>query len=439
MINLIQLENWSVQSLLEPKVNYSNRFNFAKISEFLIKNRSIINIENNKEYKRVTVKINNNGVILRDIAIGLDIGTKKQFFAKAGQFIISKIDARNGAFGIIPDELDGAIVTNDFPVFDVDESKINPHFLLLITTTAEFIKFAQSCSSGTTNRQRMDIDLFLNQKIPLPPISIQNEIVANYNNKIRSAEVLLSEANNLEGEIENYFLQQLGLNPFQIKGKNTKLQITSYENLDRWDFFSTNTRISTELKTAKYTLSTIGQSFEFIRRSFNKLQFKNSTFRYIEIGAIDANKGILTAKTVDLKNAPSRANQVVRQGDLIIGTTRPYLKKFAIVNSEYDGCVCSSGFSIIKPSANYYLPYLHQFLKCSYGVEQLKNKMTGGLYPAITESELKEIKIPFPSIEKQKEIMSLITFKRENILINTELITSIKIEAQKSFENLIFS
>ena len=41
---------------------------------------------------------------------------------------MSKIDARNGAYGIVPAELEGAIVTNDFPVFDVDTKKIIPHF-----------------------------------------------------------------------------------------------------------------------------------------------------------------------------------------------------------------------------------------------------------------------------------------------------------------------
>ena len=184
-INFLKLENWSVQALLESKVDYSNKFELAKIGQFLFKNRNIVNIEDEITYTRVTVKINNNGVILRDTVKGVIIGTKRQFLAKAGQFIISKIDARNGAFGIIPNELDGAIVTNDFPLFDVNEKKINPHFLLLITTTKEFIKFAQSCSSGTTNRQRMDIELFLNQKIPLPSIAEQNKIVNNYKNKIK--------------------------------------------------------------------------------------------------------------------------------------------------------------------------------------------------------------------------------------------------------------
>lgn len=437
-IDLVLLENWSVQGLLDAKFNYSNKFEQARIGDFLIKSRNVVNIEDDKEYNRVTVKINNKGVILRDTEKGVNIGTKKQYRAIAGQFIISKIDARNGAFGIIPNELDNAIVTNDFPLFDVNTNKINIQFLLLITTTKVFIKFAQSCSSGTTNRQRMDIDLFLNQKIPLPKLEEQNKIVKNYFDKINEAEKLQNKAQDLETEIEKYFLEQLGLKPFSLKEKTTGLQTTDYKLLDRWDFFSTDTRIAIELKKSKFELSSIGKSFRFAKRSFNKALYKQETFKYIEIGAIDPTKGILEAKNVELTKAPSRATQHVKEGDLIIGTTRPYLKKFAIVSSEYDNDVCSSGFSIIEPSEEYHLPYLHQFLKCTYGIEQLKNRMTGGLYPAITESELKEIKIPFPKAETQRKIMALIDLKKANILNKKELIVSIKAEAKQEFEQEIF-
>ncbi len=235
-IQLLQLENWSVQSLLESKVLYSNKFELAKIGDFLIRNRNLIDIEDDKNYNRVKVKINNNGVELRDTEKGSNIGTKKQYLVKAGQFIISKIDARNGAFGIIPKELEGAIVTNDFPLFDVNIKKINPQFLLLITTTKEFIKFAQSCSSGTTNRQRMDMDLFLNQKIPLPSIKEQDEIVNAYNIKIQEAKRLEDKANKLIDESAEFFMKELGYetNQSQQRNKSRGLRFISYLELEKW-------------------------------------------------------------------------------------------------------------------------------------------------------------------------------------------------------------
>jgi len=198
-VEFANMSNWSVSALRDMNFNYSAQFPLLRIGDFLIRSRKIINIDDETIYKRVKVKINSNGVVLRDTEKGVNIGTKKQYLAKTGQFIVSKIDARNGAFGIIPDELNNAIVTNDFPLFDVDITKINPHFLPFVTTTKEFIKFAQSCSSGTTNRQRMDIDMFLEQKIPLPSLDEQQKLVGNYYENIKEAQTLKTQA---ESEFE---------------------------------------------------------------------------------------------------------------------------------------------------------------------------------------------------------------------------------------------
>jgi len=60
-----------------------------------------------------------------------------------------------------------AIVTNDFPLYGVYYNKYKFSFFAIYNTTKKFIKFAQSCSSRTTNRQRIDVDIFLEQKVSL--------------------------------------------------------------------------------------------------------------------------------------------------------------------------------------------------------------------------------------------------------------------------------
>ncbi len=438
-VDFTQLVSWSSYALLGKNLIYTQKYSFVRIGEFLKRNKEQVQIEDGVLYKRPTIRINGNGISLRDEVDGKNIGTKNQFRIYKDQFLLSKIDARNGAFGVVPQELDKGIITGNFWTFDVDYTLINPHYLTLLTGTKEFQKLCQTASVGTTNRNYLQEDLFLNFEIPLPKLTEQEVLLSNYNKKINQASILEQQSSDLEGEIEKYYLEQLGLKPFSLKEKITSLQTTDYASLDRWDFFSTDTRIAIELRKSKFPLSSIGQSFRFAKRSFNKATYKQDTFKYIEIGAIDPTKGILEAKEVAIKKAPSRATQIVNEGDLIIGTTRPYLKKFAIVTEEYNNDVCSSGFCIIQPSKEYHLPYLHQFLKCTYGIEQLKNKMTGGLYPAITEPELKEIKIPFPDVDTQKEIMTLIELKKENILNNKSLIASIRIEAEQEFEKAIFS
>ncbi len=99
---------------------------------------------------------------------------------KEGDFILSGIDARNGAFGIVPKELDGAVVTNDFWYFELNENIINKHFFLELTSTSWFDEICRLGSDGTTQRIRLQKDKFFNQEIYLPPLDEQQEFISKF-------------------------------------------------------------------------------------------------------------------------------------------------------------------------------------------------------------------------------------------------------------------
>ncbi len=71
--------------------------------------------------KRIRVLLNAKGVIKRPEKKETK-GATKYFIRKAGQFIYGKQNVHKGAFGIIPDELDGFESTSDLPAFDVDDT-----------------------------------------------------------------------------------------------------------------------------------------------------------------------------------------------------------------------------------------------------------------------------------------------------------------------------
>lgn len=413
--------------------------NVITLREILIPYKQTIKKEEMIKNKwQIISKINFGGeLFLRDLE---EIKTYKGSLnlVPDNAIIYSKINVRHGCIYFHEEGQIPFGVSSEYPTFKFDATKVSGKFLHKVLRSNAFKTLLNSKTTGIS-KARVKQEEFLDIQIPLPSINEQNKLIENYSNKLKKIEDLEKTANDLEGEIEKYFLEQLALKPFSIKEKSAKLQTTDYFLLDRWDFFSTDTRIVSELRKSKFELTSIGNSFHFAKRSFNKSKYIADTFKYIEIGSIDPIKGILEVKEIAVNKAPSRATQMVLEGDLILGTTRPYLKKFAIVTKEYHNNVCSSGFSVIKPSEEYHLPYLLQFLKCTYGVEQLKNKMTGGLYPAITEAELKEIIIPFPNKEIQKEIMTLIELKKENILNNKESILSIRAKAEQEFENAIFN
>jgi len=160
------------------------------LGDLLTRSDKAVNINPLETYKQVTVKLWGLGVILRDIVSGSEISAAKRYEAKPGQFILSKIDARNGAFGLVPLDLDGAVVSGDFPVFDINPDRLEPKYLEWKSKTKEFVGLCRVASEGTTNRVRLKEDKFLRLKFLLPPLPEQQRIVA----KIEALAVKIAEA-----------------------------------------------------------------------------------------------------------------------------------------------------------------------------------------------------------------------------------------------------
>lgn len=167
------------------------------LKEILTKADEWIDIKPDEVYREVTVRLWGKGVIQRREVAGAEIAATRRQVVRSQQFILSRIDARNGAFGLIPDHLDGAIVSNDFPVFNLNRSLIIRGFLNWMSKTGWFVDLCKKASEGTTNRVRLKEERFLEAEIPLPPLSEQRRIVARIEElatKIKEACLLRQQA-----------------------------------------------------------------------------------------------------------------------------------------------------------------------------------------------------------------------------------------------------
>lgn len=179
ILNKLPQENEKIKKLQEI-LRKGHRYPRVKLEELLIQKLNRIEIENDKVYKQITIKLYGKGVKLRQEVLGSEVKTEGQYIVDAGDFIMSKIDARNGAFGIVPYDLDKAIVTSSFPYFKIDTSKVVPNFLLYIVTQERFYKQINEMVSGATGRRSVEVKDFLQLQIPLPPLEIQKEIVEKF-------------------------------------------------------------------------------------------------------------------------------------------------------------------------------------------------------------------------------------------------------------------
>ncbi|MFN3199584.1 MAG: restriction endonuclease subunit S [Bradymonadia bacterium] len=96
---------------------------------------------------------------------------------KAGQFIYSKLDFLNGAFGLIPPELDGFESTSDLPCFDI-RGEVDPTWLVAHVSRPAFYKRYRGSAIGSRKAQRVSPAEFLASRVTFPPLDEQVAIGA---------------------------------------------------------------------------------------------------------------------------------------------------------------------------------------------------------------------------------------------------------------------
>ncbi|NPB03449.1 MAG: hypothetical protein GXO39_03415 [Thermotogae bacterium] len=204
-----EAEKLMASALHEIFEKLSKQYQIARFEELMSpipKKERKITLEKDKEYKLVTVKMHARGVILREIKKGSEIKAKHLYLVHAGEFIFSRIDARNGAMGFVPPELDGAVVSQDFPVMILDQTKALQKYIEYYIKRPELEQMIQDYSTGTTNRQRIsEEELVKILKIPLPPLEEQKRIVAYLDRISERAQKLVKLYEEREKELEQLF------------------------------------------------------------------------------------------------------------------------------------------------------------------------------------------------------------------------------------------
>ena len=172
----------------------------VRLGDVLTRSQESITLEPDQRYREITVRMWGKGVVQRRALLGAEVAAQRRFVARLGQFILSRIDARNGALGIVPAALDGAIVTNDFPLFSVNQQRLLPAYLGWACKATSFVDQCRRASEGTTNRVRLQERKFLEQEVPLPPLAKQRRVAARIEElagHIQEARDLRQQSNDL--------------------------------------------------------------------------------------------------------------------------------------------------------------------------------------------------------------------------------------------------
>lgn len=137
-----------------------------------------------------------------------------------------------------------------------------------------------------------------------------------------------------------------------------------------------------------------------------KAKFGAGDFVYIDISSVENGTGRVSLENrLSVDKAPSRARRVVKNNDVIISTVRPNLKAFAILQNLPDKIIASTGFAILRAKSSLEPYYLYLTIRSSSSIDQMVARMGKGSYPSINQNDVEQIKIPFPPLPVQREII----------------------------------
>ena len=364
------------------------------------KGKKLLETKTNYPYIRVTdfndfgsIDLNNIQYITEDI------------YNEIKNYIISKDDiyisiaGTIGKTGIIPNELDGANLTENAAKFVFDNSKYDKFFLLYFTNSIPFLEQI-GLATKTVAMPKLALTRLKEVEIPLPPFEEQKRIV---------------------DKLDNLF------------AKIDKAIALHQKNIDEADIFmaSVLNDVFVELEE-KYGLIKINDVVVKTKNK-NPLNEKDTPFTYIDISSID-NKlfKIVEPKQLIGSEAPSRAKKEVFQGDIIYSTTRPNLKNIAIVSENYNNPIASTGFCVLRTNEKTINYYLFYFLITEKLFEQIEPNIRGAQYPATSDNDLKNCNIPNTPYETQQKVVSYL----DEISNKMEKIKQIQKEKMQSLKEL---
>ena len=378
----------------------------VKLGEALRFSRETAEIDPLMTYKQVTVKLHHKGVVLREEKMGQQIKSK-QYLAKTGQFIISRIDARNGAMGLVPTELDGAIVTNDFLLYDIDETKLFSRYFDYLTSTEGFVQKCISASEGTTNRVRLKPEKFLEIEIPLPPLDEQKRIVERVESLMARVEEARRVRAEAVGDVVALFESTVDKIFYFTKsfGKKALSNLTS----------KIGSGCTPKGGHANYPDSGV----PFIRSlNIRTRKFQWDDIAYIYRSTHDSMKGTQ-----------------VKSNDVLLNITGASIGRVACAPSDLVEANVNQHVAIIRPIDKINPQYLMYWISQPAVQKTINDQQKGATRQALTKKQIENFEIPLPPLQIQHRIVTYL----DSLQSKVDELKKLQAEIEKEMEELISS
>lgn len=366
------------------------------------------------------------------------------FAAYPGDIVLSKIDARNGAIGLLPPEINKAVVTAEFPVFSLDTSRLDGDFLKLVLRTGRFLDALRLRASGTTGRKRITPVAFKDLCIPLPPLVRQRSVVASFLKKLQHAASLEANASAVEARAAEAFESAVGL-AAAIRLPEQPILIAWFQDIDRWSHEGI-LRSSQRITDSEPRFSTVPlRSLAEIKYGLQKSPANRPGSHarpYLRVANVQ--RWRLALDEIKSINVPDidMPKYRLEKGDLLLceGNSADLVGRGAIWDDEIADCVHQNHIIRIRLDPKRALPeFVLSVINSGYGQAYFRSraKRTTNL-ASINSKEVAAFPLPLPSITEQREMTDAMMVSRGKALKHLEEARQVRTSAWSAFEAAVY-
>ncbi len=226
-----RLDRWD--SFTIPHLNFPPRIPSARLGDILARRNEPVDRAKHKFADLQPITIHFNGdVSRRPVKEGRDY-TMPLMWVRPTDLVLSTIDLKNGAVGVLPHDWSNAVVTTHFAVYEPDTTRVHPLYLRYLIQTSGFKRWLWSNRSGADGRTEVKLPVFESLEVPLPDLAEQQAIVAAYETALAGAAAKEAEAATAEAAALAAFEAALGFAP-PAPLPDRPVFVASFKDLDRW-------------------------------------------------------------------------------------------------------------------------------------------------------------------------------------------------------------
>jgi len=349
----------------------------VRLGDVVKQRKECINIEDTRTYKRCRVQLHTQGIVLRDEIEGARIKTKEQQVCHADELLVAEIDAKVGGFGIVPVELEGAIVSSHYFLFTINTSKLEPRFLGYYLKTPFFQD--QVNARGSTNYAAIRPHHVFSYTMPLPPLTEQRRITA----KIDQLAAKISEAQTLRTSCSHAI----------------SLLLDSFFN-----------EILRQAKTARgWRYVSIPEVAEVNPRRPNLGLSPDTLVTFVPMAAIDESTGTIVTPQNRPLSEVIKGYTYFEEGDVLFARITPCMQngKSAVARNLMNRIGFGTAeFHVIRPKAYIDSDYLHALVRSKSFRRDAESHFKGTAgQQRVPEIFLINRIIPVPPLEEQQRIV----------------------------------